>query len=56
MYLEFFFLTPLNKPIAQCQACFIDLIIIYLFYLFTYYKLIFKDFRMLYIIRKGFYR
>ena len=57
---------PLKKTISQCQACFIRLIIIYLFYhlpiamsarfgCYTY-ELFFKDFHMLYIIRKAFYR
>ena len=27
-----FVAKPLKKPISQCQACFIDLIIIYLYY------------------------
>ena len=43
--------SPSKNPISQGQACFIDWFVL----LFTY-KLIFKDFRRLYVIRKRFYR
>ena len=32
IFINTFAAKPLKKPISQCQACFIDLIIIYLFY------------------------
>ena len=40
MYFNTFAAKPLKKPISQCEACFIDLIIIYLFYYLPYYYIL----------------
>ena len=53
LFLNTFAAMPLKKSISQCQACFIDLIIIDLFYylpinyflkIFTYYIPLERDF------------